>query len=88
MLLSKNIWLFRVFSGSRSQVQAAAVKVNRIDEVSLVAESACRVLDPLDLGVQGFAGRIGDAMFDERQDIFETTFQHAAGFHHRFQSAT
>ena len=63
------------------------MKVNRIDKVSLVAESACRVLHPLDLCVQGFAGRIGDAMLDERQDIFETTFQHAAGFYHRLQAA-
>ena len=45
---------FGLFSGCRGEIQAAAVEVDRVDEVLLVAEAAGRVLHPLDLGVEGF----------------------------------
>ena len=35
------------------------MKVDRVDEVLFVAESARRVIHPLDLGVDRFAVRIG-----------------------------
>ena len=45
---------FRLFSGCRGEIQAAAVEVDRVDEVPLVAEAAGRVLHPLDLGIPAF----------------------------------
>src|SRR2546427_6146662 len=78
-------WLFRVFSGSWSQVRATAVKVNRVDEVFLITESASGVLHPLDFGVEGFAGCVGDPMLDEGQYVFDSTLQHSSDFDHRFE---
>ena len=57
-------WRFRLFSGRRGEVQAAAVEVDRVDEVLFVAVSASRVLHPLDLGVDGLAGGVGDAVLE------------------------
>ena len=42
------------------------MEVNRVDEVLFVAVTPGRVLHPLDLGVDGFASRIGDAVFEVR----------------------
>src|SRR5579864_7292480 len=59
---------FRLLSGCRGKIQPAAVEVNRVDEVLFVAEAAGRVLHPLDLGVDGFAGGVGDAVLEVGDD--------------------
>ena len=51
---------FRLFSGFGCQVEAAAVEVDRMDEVLFVPKAPSRVLHPLDLRIDRFAGRIGD----------------------------
>jgi len=62
---------FRLFSGYRGEIQAAAVEVDRVDEVLLVAEAAGRVLHPLDLGVDRLTCRVGDAMLEIGDDVGE-----------------
>jgi hypothetical protein len=57
-----DFWLFRHFSGLRSQIQTATVEQDGGGEVLFVAETTRGVLDPLDLGVDGFAGSIRDPM--------------------------
>ena len=64
------LWRFRLFSGFWGQVQAAAVEVDGVNEVALIAEAPSGVLDPLDLGVDGFAARVRDPMPQIRDDIF------------------
>jgi hypothetical protein len=54
--------LFWLFSGCRSKIQTSAVEVNRVNEILLVAKSASGVLDPLDLGIDGLAGGVGDSV--------------------------
>jgi hypothetical protein len=54
--------LFRLFSGCWSKVQTSAVEVNRVNEILLVAKSASAVFDPLDFGVDGLAGGVGDSV--------------------------
>jgi hypothetical protein len=54
-------WLFRLFSGVRTEVQTATVKVDRVGEVLLVPKSTCRVLHPLNLGVDRLTGSPGAA---------------------------
>src|SRR5450759_4504946 len=71
---------FRLFSGCRGEIQAAAVEVDRVDEVLFVAEAAGRVLHPLDLGVDGFAGRVGDPVLEVGDDVGEAAFHHAGDF--------
>src|ERR1035437_1120124 len=70
-------WRFRLFSGCRGKIQAAAMEVDRVDEVLFVAEAAGRVLQPLDLGVDGFAGRVGDTVLEVGDDVGEAAFEHA-----------
>ena len=41
------LWLFRVLSGRRSQIEFPTVEVDGVDEVLLIAETARRGLDPL-----------------------------------------
>ena len=55
--------LIRLFSGCRSQIQASAVEIDRIDEVLFVAESSSCVFHPLNFGIDGFAGGVGNLMF-------------------------
>src|SRR6266571_7617658 len=78
---------FRLFSGCRGKIQPAAVEVNRVNEVLFVAEAASRVLHPLDLGVEGFAGGVGDAVLEVGDDVFEAAFEHAGDFLHRTEAA-
>src|SRR5437879_3932271 len=68
------------------EIQPAAVEVDRVDEVLLVAEAAGRVLHPLDLGVDGFASRVGDAVLEVGDDVGETAFEHAGHGFHRTQT--
>jgi len=51
-------WLF---SGFRGHVEAATVEVDRDARSSAVPEARAGVLHPLDLGIDGFAGSVGDA---------------------------
>ena len=69
-------WGYRLFSGSRGEVQAAAVEVDCIDGVLLVTEASGRVLHPLDLGVDGLAGRVSDGVLEIGDDV-EASFHHA-----------
>src|SRR6266568_1320558 len=78
---------FRLFSGCRGEIQPAAVEVDRIDEVLLVTEAAGCVLHPLDLGVDGLAGRVGDAVLEVGDDVGEAAFECAGYFFHRSQTA-
>jgi len=47
---------------SRGQIEATAMEIDRIYEILFIAKTASGVLHPLDLRVDGFAARIGDAM--------------------------
>src|SRR5712691_11163160 len=78
---------FRLFSGGGGQVQPAAVEVNGMNEVLLVTESASSVLDPLDLGIDGFTGGIGDSMLEISDDVGESALEHARHLDHRLQTA-
>lgn len=53
---------FRLLSGFRGEVEAAAVEVDCVDEVLLVLKSPGGVLHPLDLGADRFAAGVGDAV--------------------------
>ena len=46
-LEGRDLWLFRVLSGRRSQIEFPTVEVDGVDEVLLIAETARRGLDPL-----------------------------------------
>src|SRR5579863_1847925 len=78
-------WRFRLFSGFRSQVKATAVEVDCVNEVLLVPETSCCVLDPLDLGIDRFAGGVGDAVPQVRDDVLEPPFEHPCHLDHRLQ---
>src|ERR1039458_9574924 len=60
---------FRLFSGFWGHVEAATVEVDRVHEVLPVPEAPRRVLHPLDLGIDGFAGRVGNPMPQVRDDV-------------------
>src|SRR5690348_2522781 len=79
--------LFRLFSGIGSEVQAAAVEVDRVGEVLLVPESARRVLHPLNLGIDRLAGSVGYSVLPIRDDVLEAALQHSPHSDHGFQSA-
>jgi hypothetical protein len=56
------------------------VEVDRVNKVLFVAEAAGRVFYPLDLGIDGFAGRVGgDAMLEVGDDVGEAALEPAAG---------
>src|SRR5712691_9974893 len=78
---------FWLFSGIRGKIQAAAMEVDRVDEVLFVAEAAGRVLHPLDLGVDGFASGVGDAVLEVGDNVGESAFEHAGHFLHRTEAA-
>src|SRR5450755_2481725 len=65
------LWVYRLFSGCRSEIQASAMEVDGVDKVLFVAETSCGVLDPLDLGVDGFAGGVGDGVLEVSDDVVE-----------------
>ena len=52
-----DLWRFRLFSGCRGKIQAAAMEVDRVDEVLFVAGAAGRVLHLLDPGISGSRGQ-------------------------------
>ena len=51
------------------KVQAAVVEVDGVDEGPFVAKSLSGVLHPLNLGVHGFAGDVGDAVAQLDHDV-------------------
>ena len=61
--------LFRDLGGARAQVEVAAMEVNGSLEVVEIAEAASRVLHPLDLRVDAFAGGIGDSVLQVGVDL-------------------
>jgi acyl carrier protein len=61
---------FRLFSGYWVHIEPAAVEVDGVDEVLPIAKSACRVLHPLDLCVERFAARVGDAVAEIGDYVF------------------
>src|ERR1017187_4516363 len=82
-------WRFRLFSGLRGQVEAATVEVDRVHEVQPVPEAPRRVLHPLDLGIDGFAGRVGDPMPQVRDDVLEASLENIITYlRHRITNAT
>jgi len=52
------------------------VEIDRVTEVLFVAKAASRALHPLNLSVDGFAGRVGDAVLEVGDDVFEATLEH------------
>ena len=48
--------------GPRSQVQTSTVEIDRVDEVLFVAKSSSGIFHPLNFGVDGFAGGVGNRM--------------------------
>ena len=69
------------------EVQTATVKVDGVGEVLLIPKASCCVFHPLDLGVEGFAGGVGDAVLEVGYDVGEAASQHAGHFLHRNQTA-
>jgi hypothetical protein len=61
------------------------VEVDCVNEVPFVPETSCRVLHPLDLGIDRFADCVGDAMPQVRDDILESSFEHPRHLDHRLQ---
>src|ERR1035441_888986 len=82
-----NKWLFRLFSGIWSQVQAATVKVDRVGKVLFVPKTSCRVLHPLNLSVDGLAGGVGHSMAQIGDDVLESALQHSTHLDHGLQPA-
>lgn len=58
--------------------------VDGVDEVGCVAEAAGGALDPLNLGVDGFTGGVGDAVAQVSDDVFEAALNHTSLFCHTF----
>src|SRR5438034_1773384 len=84
---SKTSWLFRLFSGVRMEVQTATVKVDRVGEVLLVPKSTCRVLHPLNLGVDRLTGSVRHPVPQISNDVLEAALQHSPHLDHGFQPA-
>ena len=63
------------------------MEINGVNEVVHVAESSSGVLDPLYACIDGFTGGISDAMFQKRDDVWKSTFEHSSDFDHRLKSA-
>lgn len=61
------------------------MEVDSVDEVLLVAETPGGVFDPLDLGIQGFALSIRDAMAEISEDVIQPCLQHAGDRNDRLQ---
>lgn len=68
------------------EVQGARVTVDRRLDVLLISESSSRVLHPLCLRIDEFAGRIRDAMLQISKDVRQSDFQNPGHFNDRFQA--
>ncbi len=77
---SERIRFFRVLSGRWCHVEFSAVEVNGRREVLKVAESPCRVPDPLDLRIQAFARRVREPVFEVSQQMGQSRLQHFCAF--------
>ncbi len=73
--------------GPRSQVQTSTVEIDRVDEVLFVAKSSSRVFHPLNLGVDGLAGSVGNRMGQVGNDVLESPLQHGGDLLHRLWAA-
>jgi hypothetical protein len=73
--------------GPRSQVQTSTVEIDRVDEVLSVAKSSSRVFHPLNLGVDGLAGSVGNRMGQVGNDVLESPLQHGGDLLHRLWAA-
>ena len=71
---------------SGAQVEAAAVEIDRVHEVLFVPKTSCRILHPLDLGIDRFAARVGDAVPQVRDDVLEPPFALKSDTASRFRS--
>ena len=76
---------FRLFSGLWGQVEAAAMEVDRVNEVLFVPKASRRVLHPLNLGIDRFAGCVGDAVPQVCDDVLEPPLEHPRHVDHRLQ---
>src|SRR5215471_17979814 len=76
---------FRLFSGLRGEIKAAAVEVDRVNEVLSVPKPARRVFHPLDLGVDRLAAGVGNAVSEIRDDVLEAPLEHTSHLNHRLQ---
>ena len=70
------------------QVQTTAVEVDGRLEVLFVPEPPCRVLDPLNPGIDGLACGVGDPMAEVCDDVLKASFQHARDIDHWLQAAS
>src|SRR5450759_4519610 len=68
---------------ARFQIKPAAVTVDRQLEALAVPKAARGVFDPLDLRVESFSDRIGDAMRQVGQNILEMPAQRLREIAHR-----
>src|SRR5215469_11892477 len=82
---SQDSRLFRHFSGLRGQVQTATVEQDGGSEVLLIAETTRRILDPLDLGIDGFAGSVRDAVAKVGNYVLKAPLQGSSHFEHGAQ---
>jgi hypothetical protein len=63
------------------------MEVDRNNEILFVPKTARRVLHPLNLGIERFAGRVRDPMPQVRNDVLESSFEHRPHLDHRLQAA-
>lgn len=59
------------------------MEADSVNEVAPVPKTPCHVLHPLDLGMNGLTGRLGDPVPQVGDDVFEATFQHPSHLDHR-----
>lgn len=71
----------------RVAIESSTMEIDRDLEMLDVAEAACRFLDPLDRGVDGFHARIRDAMPQIGEHVGEAALDQLRDLRHRSQSA-
>ena len=64
------------------------MEVDGGDKVVAIAETAGCVLDPLDLGIDGFAACVGDTVLEAGKDVFKPVAERGYSFANRLESGT
>src|SRR6266702_4251270 len=77
----------RFLVGGGGHIETSRMKVNGIFKVRFVSKATSGVFDPLNLGVDRFAGGIGNSMLNEGDDVFKPGLHHLGHFRHRLQPA-
>jgi hypothetical protein len=71
----------------KSQVQTSTVEIDRVDEVLFCCEILEPCISPIELGVDGLAGSVGNRMGQVGNDVLESPLQHGGDLLHRLWAA-